>query len=252
MRPGGTVVVAGLAFEARLAATTGAKVCHGRGASLRHALARGVDGGCAGIISFGIAGGLDPRLPAGTPVIASAVVGQDEALLADGRWTSNLLRLFPDAYCGRILGSDEPIADPKAKGLAFRRSGAAVVDMESHLAARTAHHLGVPFAVVRVVADPAERAVPQCALEGMRPDGSADALAVLRAAARRPAELRHLVALTHDVWVARCALARACRLLDGSFGLLDAGITVEAPTTANAAIGATEVVAVAAMLDASL
>src|SRR5579859_3600866 len=184
----GTVVVAGLAFEARLAASTGATACHGRGLTLRNSLSRAVAGGCAGIISFGIAGGLDPRLPVGTPVIASAVLGGEGALPTDGRWSSHLRRIFPDAHYGRILGSDEPVADTGEKASAFRRTGAAIVDMESHLAAITARRLGVPFAVVRVVADPAGRAVPQCALDGMRPDGSADALAVLRATARRPAE----------------------------------------------------------------
>jgi hypothetical protein len=85
----------------------------------------------------------------------------------------------------------------------------------------------------------------------MRSDGSADALAVLRATARRPTELRQLLALTRDVWVARCALARACRALDASFGLLDVEVTVESTAAVDERIGASEVVAVAAMLDAS-
>src|SRR5581483_8187508 len=154
MSPVGTVVVAGLAFEARLARATGAKVCHGRGARLRDSLAGAVRGGCAGIISFGIAGGLDPRLPVGTAVVASAVVDGVDARATDGRWTSHLRRILPDAHYGRILGSGEPIADPAAKDVAFRRTGAAIVDMESHLAATAARRLGVPFAVIRVVADP--------------------------------------------------------------------------------------------------
>jgi hopanoid-associated phosphorylase len=248
----GTLVVAGLAFEARLAASTGAIVCHGRGLRLRDSLAQAVAGGCAGIVSFGIAGGLDPRLPVGTPVIASAVVDGKDALPTDGRWSSHLLRTFPGAQYGRVLGSDEPVAGVGAKGSAFRRTGAVVVDMESHLAATAARRLGVPLAVVRVVADPAGRMVPEWALDAMRPDGSADALAVLRAAARRPAELRHLLALARDVWIARSVLARACRLFDASFGLLDAEAPVEASATADAPIGAAEVVAVAAVLDASL
>jgi hopanoid-associated phosphorylase len=219
---------------------------------LRNSLARTVAGGCAGIVSFGIAGGLDPRLPVGTPVIASAVVGGKDALPTDGRWSTHLLRTFPDAHYGRILGSNEPLAGINAKAAAFRRTGAMVVDMESHLAATAARRLGVPLAVVRVVADPADRTVPEWALDGMRPDGSADALAVLRAAARRPVELRHLLALARDVWIARTVLARACRLLDASFGLLDAEAPAEASAAAEAPLGATEVVAVAAVLDATL
>src|ERR1700736_1794564 len=181
MNQGCIVVVAGLAFEARLAAETGAKVCHGRGARLRNSLASAVEEDCAGIISFGIAGGLDPRLRVGTPVVASAVVGDDDTLPTDRRWARYLLRILPDAHYAPILGVEEPLADPALKGAAFKRTGAAVVDMESHLVAAAARRIGVPFAVVRVVADPAHRQVPKSALAGMRSDGSADALAVLRA-----------------------------------------------------------------------
>ena len=82
-------------------------------------------------------------------------------------------------------------------------------------------HDGVPFAVMRVAADPANRRVPKSALDAMRPDGSADALAVLRASARRPAEVPHLLAIIRDVWLACCTLVRACRLLDARFGFMD-------------------------------
>jgi adenosylhomocysteine nucleosidase len=221
MNPRGIVVVAGLAFEARLAAAAGTTVCHGRGLRLRNSLASAVGEDCAGIISFGIAGGLDPRLRVGAPVVASAVVSDDDTLPTDARWTSYLLGLFPDAHYAPILGMEEPIADPIAKAVAFKRTGAAVVDMESHLVAAAARRIGVPFAVVRVVADPAHRQVPRSALDGMRPDGSADALAVLRASARRPAEVPHLFAVARDVWRARRALVRARRLLGARFGLVD-------------------------------
>src|SRR5438477_470761 len=135
MNPRHIVVVAGLAFEARLAAANGAWVCHGRGARLRNSLARAVHENCAGIVSFGIAGGLDPRLRAGDSVVASAVVSGEDALPTDRRWASHLLGMFPDAHHAPILGVEEPVADPVSKAVAFGRTGAALVDMESHLVA---------------------------------------------------------------------------------------------------------------------
>src|SRR5258708_10090338 len=165
MNPRGIVVVAGLAFEARLAAAAGATVCHGRGLRLRNSLASAVGEDCAGIISFGIAGGVDPRLRVGAPVVASAVVCGNDTLPTDGGWTSYLLRIFPDAHYAPILGVEEPLADPASKAVAFKRTGAAVVDMESHLVAAAALRIGVPFAVVPSVADPPNRHVPQSALE---------------------------------------------------------------------------------------
>jgi hypothetical protein len=44
-------------------------------------------------------------------------------------------------------------------------------DMESHLVARLADSHGLSFAAVRVVIDPADRAVPPAALLAMAPDG---------------------------------------------------------------------------------
>ena len=225
MNPRFIVVVAGLAFEARLAAAPGTKVCYGRGARLRNSLESAVGEDCAGIISFGIAGGLDPRLHVGASVVASAVVGGDDTLATDGRWTGYLRLLFPDAHYVPILGVEEPLADPASKAAAFKRTGAAVVDMESHLVADAARRIGVPFAAVRVVADPANRQVPRCALDAMRSDGSADALAVLRASARSPAVVPYLFAVALDVWFARRALVRARRLLGAQFGLMAAEVT---------------------------
>ena len=63
------VVATGLQFEARLAHSgSAAKVCCGRGTQMAVALATAVGAGCRGILSFGIAGGLDPQLRAGAPL----------------------------------------------------------------------------------------------------------------------------------------------------------------------------------------
>ena len=40
--------------------------------------------------------------------------------------------------------------------------------MESHIVAQLAARMRLPFAVLRVIADPAERAIPPAALVGMR------------------------------------------------------------------------------------
>ena len=94
MNPRWIVVVAGLAFEARLAVAKGTKVCCGRGARLRNSLASAVEDDCAGIISFGIAGGLDPRLRVGSSIVASAVISGDDVVATDRRWTNGLLGIL--------------------------------------------------------------------------------------------------------------------------------------------------------------
>jgi hypothetical protein len=122
-----------------------------------------------------------------------------------------------------VLGIDAPVTEPKDKLRLFHQTGAAIVDMESHIAASIATSHGLPFAVLRVVADPARQRIPQAALRGMRPDGSLDALAVLRALWRRPGEIASMPSVARNAWIARNALARASHGLGRGLGLPDLG-----------------------------
>jgi hopanoid-associated phosphorylase len=221
------VVATGLVFEAELAlGDSDVKVCCGRGSQMAVALATAVGPGCRGIISFGIAGGLDPQLRTGTCIVASSVIGANgvrSALPTDARWSEILLQSRPDAVHAPVLGIDAAVTEPKDKLRLFRQTGAAAVDMESHIAASIADSHGLPFAVLRVVADPARQRVPQAALCGMRADGSLDALAVLRALWRRPGDIAGMPSVARNAWVARAALARARHGLGRGFGLPDLG-----------------------------
>jgi len=221
------IVATGLAFEARLArAHVDVTVCCARGAQMAAALANAVGPGCGGIISFGIAGGLDPQMRPGTPIVASSVIGANgvrSALPADERWARSLLRARPEAVHAPVLGVDAPATEPADKMRLFRETGAAAVDMESHTAAAVAIARGLPFAVLRVVADPADQRVPQAALCGMRADGSLDAVAVLRALGRQPIDIAAMPGVAHNAYRARAALRQALNGLGRGFGLLDLG-----------------------------
>jgi hypothetical protein len=83
--------------------------------------------------------------------------------------------------------------------------------MESHIAARIAAVHGVPFAACRVIVDPAERTLPPAALVGLRADGTADALAVLRSLLRQPRQMFALLRVVADMRAARTALYRGRR-----------------------------------------
>jgi hopanoid-associated phosphorylase len=221
------IVAVGLDFEARLALADGtAKVCCGRGSEMAVALATAIGPGCGGIISFGIAGALDPKLRTGTDIVASSVIGANGiriALPTDEHWSQILLRARPNAVHAPILGVDAAVTEPQDKLSLFRQTGAAAVDMESHIAASVAASHGLPFAVLRVVADPAYQRIPEAALFGMRADGSLDAVAVLRALWRKPAEIVSMPGVARNAWLARAALARARNGLGRGFGLHDFG-----------------------------
>lgn len=181
------------------------------------------------VLSFGVAGALDPKLRAGDLLLADEVVslvptspdcGQtgriahfhcDAGLLADLRSKLN------GAKSGALFGAERAIASPADKTALHKATGAVAVDMESLAAAQFAARRNLPFIVLRAIADPASRTLPSCALVGLRPDGSTDALAVLRALLTTPSEAPALIRVAHETGLALKALAVARRQLTGYF-----------------------------------
>jgi adenosylhomocysteine nucleosidase len=215
------VALVGLAFEARIAAGPGVFViCRdtesGVAASIDHAVKRG----CRSIISFGVAGGLAPHLRPGNWIVASSIIDAQGARPTDRVWSEKILEMIPGAEHRPIAGVDTAVIDPAAKRRMHVETGAAAVDMESHLVARLASTHGLSFTAVRVVIDPAHRIVPEAALAGMRPGGGTSVTAVLRELIAGPSQLSDLLRIAFDAYAARRALLRARRLLGPDFGFL--------------------------------
>jgi len=215
------IALVGLAFEARIASGPGVVVvCRNSeravASSLDHALKRG----CRSIISFGVAGGLAPHLRPGNWVVASSIIDAQQVRPTDRVWSEKILAMIPGAEHKPIAGVDYAVAAPEAKRRMHAETGAAAVDMESHLVARLASTHGLSFAAVRVVIDPAHRVVPEAALAGMRPDGGTSVMAVMRELIAGPSQLSGLLRVAYDAYAARRALLRARRLLGPDFGLL--------------------------------
>lgn len=214
------LIAAGLAFEARIAGCVpAARACCGRGPGLAAGLESAMAPSCGGIISFGIAGGLDPALSPGTLVVATTVIGPAGAFATDESWSHSLARALPNAVAAPLLGLDVAAADPAAKARLFDETGAAAVDMESHIAGDVAARHGLPFAALRVVADPAGGRVPASAIAGLRPDGSTDVTGVLKSLLGKPGDLAALIRVARDTAVARTALRAAARRVGKGFGL---------------------------------
>jgi adenosylhomocysteine nucleosidase len=219
--PGLPVVAAtGLAAEARIAAGPGVRaVCGGLDAQrLAAALKREVARGASGIISFGIAGGLVPGMPSGTWLVGRGVVAAGMYWRCDAAWTRELQELLPEARLADIAASDAPVSDADARRALQRATSAVAVDTESHVAAAVAAVRGIPFAVFRVIADPAERVLPPAALVALRPGGTIDIAAVLRSLVRTPGQFPLLVRTTLDAATAFRALLRGRRRLGTCLG----------------------------------
>ena len=191
----GTIgVVVGMAFEARclhaalaqhpdlpepLIHVTGAK--RGRAAEGARAL---IANGAKALLSFGIAGGLDPALRPGDIVIADDVKFAGKAdIETDGGWRETVLagvKMIASARIAPILSVDHAVQSVDEKARLCAESGAAAVDMESYGVAREATAAAIPMLAVRVVADTADRALPRLAAGAIRPDGTVRIGPVLR------------------------------------------------------------------------
>ena len=60
---------------------------------------------------------------------------------------------------GGLAGVEQVVAARACKAALRSETGAAAVDMESHIAAAYAAEAGLPFAALRVISDPATRAL---------------------------------------------------------------------------------------------
>jgi adenosylhomocysteine nucleosidase len=228
--PRPVLIVTGLAQEARIAAGPGMTViCSSSDPQqLRELLTVFDPKTIRGVISFGVAGGLDPSLKSGDVVVAT------EVLAGDTRWLAGLAlneTMIARAALGRrrvvrggLAGVEKMIAASALKAALHLQTGAAAVDMESHIAAAYAAEAGLPFAALRVISDPADRALPALAQSAIKPNGDIDLRKILRGVARNPTTLRALVSTGIDFNRALKSL-RGCRgFLLGGEGLVAADL----------------------------
>lgn len=210
------VAVVGLAIEARIA---GAPAMIAEGDRTAFYLRDAIRHGARGIISFGVCGGLDPKLRPGHIVIASSVfAAKDEAYPADLPWAEELIRMIPGASYSAIAGVASPMTSLEERRDFHGITGAVAADMESQIVARIASELRIPFAVCRVVLNPAHRKLPRAALIDIGPAGKPELRKIGRSLVQDPGQLPGLGRLAVDSVMAVMALRSAKRRLGAHFG----------------------------------
>ncbi len=117
------LVICGLASEARIMRNLPAKFfLSGADPACLAALLRTVDASDFRlVVSFGIAGALDPALRAGDLIIASSVLANMQAFETDPSISQAMLSALPEAKYGSILGLDQALATPVDKAGAHAR-----------------------------------------------------------------------------------------------------------------------------------
>ena len=211
------LIVVGLKQEARLAGHGGAAtLCSGGDVGLlAERLARLDLSGVAGVVSFGLAGGLDPEFRPGDLMLARSIAAPPASHKTDPALTDALAEAVKTAGLrvsdGVFAGVDQAILTAEDKAALRRLTGAVACDMESHVAARFAASRNIPFAALRAISDPAGRALPKLAAQALTPGGGVHYGRVAMGLARAPRDLGALLEAGRDSAVAFATLKRAGR-----------------------------------------
>jgi len=173
-----------------------------------------VDAGATALVSWGLAGGLDPDLTSGTICLPTLVVSREGATFpTDVHWRAILTAAITDGRAvvgGKLLTSAGAIADVAGKAAAFRDTGAVAVDMESMGVAQVAARHELPFIAVRVIVDTAGDAIPG-AISAAIGAGRVRLARLLLGLLRSPAQVAPLIRLARRYRTAARTLAAVAR-----------------------------------------
>jgi adenosylhomocysteine nucleosidase len=167
--------------------------------------------GARALVSFGLAGGLDPALPSGAILLPSEVISTGGAsVLTAPHWRDGLaaeLAARGPVSFGRLLTSTRAVGSVAEKAAVFRETGAAAVDMESSAVGEVAQTTGLPFIGVRVIVDNASDAVPGVLVAAANSGGELRTGQLIRSLVSRPGELGAFLRLAQRYRTAKRSLA---------------------------------------------
>jgi hopanoid-associated phosphorylase len=208
--------ITGLEAEARIVRRLGVTVRATGGDAERAAViaAELLAGGASALLSFGIAGALAPGLACGTILLPSCVRGEaGETFAVDDAWHARVQAALRARGIAAIeddlLGTRAIVAASDAKAAFHQRTGAAAVDLESHIVALAAARAGRPFLALRAIADPAGFTLPPAALVGLDEHGRMAVLPVMCSVLHRPGQIAALARLALHTRRALAGLAHA-------------------------------------------
>jgi adenosylhomocysteine nucleosidase len=179
---GSRLAVSGIGYEAAQAAA--------------HAL---VSAGVTALMTFGMAGGLDPALKAGSIVLPGELISPSGARFITCRsWRERIAAAVSSSQAvteGNLLTSAVAIDSVAAKAAAFQTSGAVAVDMESAAVAEVAAMAHLPFIAVRVIVDTASDVLPRAVVAASRA-GRVQMGRLIAGLALAPGQIKPLIRLS--------------------------------------------------------
>jgi adenosylhomocysteine nucleosidase len=179
-----------------------------------------VAAGAGALLSWGVAGALDPALGCGTAVLPCEVLrprggfgcATPQRFDTSDSWRERLaaaLQQHARVARGALLSSAAPAATVALKATMFHETRAVAVDMESAAIAEIAAEHGLPFIALRVILDTARDSLPASVMRAFEPAAAGRSLWPLL---RAPSDWGSLLRLAGQYRVARRALSDCVRL----------------------------------------
>lgn len=173
--------------------------------------------GATALISWGTAGGLDPKYRSGHLLVSQEIMTTTgEHFLTDQVWRTRVLQVLSghvECSDDNVVTSGQVLTSAADKRNLYAQSGAAAVDLESSAVAASARSAGVPFLALRSVADRAGMTLPGHVLEQVDPYGRPRPWALLQVLLRYPRELVSMVQLFMAFRAAQATLRQVSRQL---------------------------------------
>ncbi len=166
--------------------------------------------GVTALVSFGVAGALDPNLKSGDLVLPD-FIHASEQLPVTLAWRNRLQQMLSTDITvvnGILANSVVPLISEKEKLDLAQATGACAVDMESGAIAEVATTAGIPFIAVRVIIDPMQFSPPEALLGAVYPDGGVNPLRLMALLLKRSVHLSTLMQMGIGMRAARKTLSR--------------------------------------------
>jgi adenosylhomocysteine nucleosidase len=158
-----------------------------------------VDSGVTALMTFGMAGGLDPGLRAGSIVLPGELISPSGARFITCRpWRERIAAAVSSSRAvseGALLTSALAIHSLAGKAAAYQSSGAVAVDMESAAVAEVAAAARLPFIAVRVIVDTAADVLPRAVVAASRA-GSVQMSRLIAGLMLAPTQIKPLIRLS--------------------------------------------------------
>jgi adenosylhomocysteine nucleosidase len=182
------------------------------GENAARAAHRLVEAGARGLVSWGCAAALAPKLKPGDLCLPAEILDRNAVRRGASRdWhqrAKDALRGAGNLYTETLLTTDRLVATAAEKRALAAACGAIAVDMESAAVAAVACEHGLPFLAVRAIADPADMVLPRAVMRATDAQGTVRRSVLLGHALLHPGEVGALWRLASQFRAALRTLAR--------------------------------------------